>query len=44
MPLHWVSLCLCVCRVLSAIVDSDEESEQDSELVRVQGVAGHCGR
>jgi hypothetical protein len=40
MPLHWVPLRLCGCRVSSAIVDGDEESE----LVRVRGVASPSGK
>ena len=43
MPLHWVPLRLCVCRVSSAIVDSDEEIKQDGDLVRVLEVTGHRG-
>jgi hypothetical protein len=44
MPLHGVPLRLCVCRASSAIVDSDEESEQDGALVSVRGrsIWGHA--
>jgi hypothetical protein len=42
-PLHWVPLSLCVCRALLAIVDDDEEIEQDGVLVRVKGITGHRG-
>jgi len=40
----WVPLSLCVCRESSAIVDCDEERDQDRALVRVRGVAGYRGR
>ena len=40
----WVPLSLCVCRDSSAIVDCDEERDQDRALVRVRGVAGYRGR
>jgi len=44
MPLHRVPWRLCVCRVLSVIVDCNEESEQDGSLCVCKAVIDSAGR